>query len=315
MKPRAGDAVEWTDVRIILSIARTGSFLGAAEALNISKATVTRRVQYLEQAAGTRLFLRNAHGTHITPAGTELLRSAGQIDVLIREFEQKLRALGTSEDRVITARMTEGVASYLITPVLHRQELGPLGIAAARTRQHLPPMKLLPMDSPEKADLSFVWTEVGESPRGLPIERCERLVDIGFVPFGSPRYRHSRRAPAKFDNLAAHKLVTMGAYRWFSSEGWQTWHDVLSRASADPIVVDWSQTVGFLVRGGAGIGLLPTYAPMYSDGLTRLELPVPPMNASLWLNWSEDALTDTQTRKCVSVFKRLFREADWSSPI
>jgi DNA-binding transcriptional LysR family regulator len=306
--------VEWTDVRIILSIAQTGSFLGAAEALSISKATVTRRVQYLEQTAGTRLFLRNAHGTQITPAGNELLRRAGPIDALIREFEQKLRSLGRSQDRVITARMTEGVASYLFTPVLHQQELGPLGIAAARERERLPVMRLLPMESPEKADLSFVWAPVGESPRGYPIERSEKLVDISFITFGSARYGRSRRSPVKFDDLAAHKLVTMGAYEWFSSDGWKNWHDVLGRAKADPIVVDWSQTVGFLVRGGAGIGLLPTYAPMYSDGLSKLDIAVPPMNASLWLTWSEDCFSEMQTRKCVSTIRRLFRAADWSVP-
>lgn len=70
--------MEWssTSLRVLRTIADTGSFTGAAAALGYTQSAVSRQVAVLEHAAGARLFERRARGARLTPAGSTLLRHA-----------------------------------------------------------------------------------------------------------------------------------------------------------------------------------------------------------------------------------------------
>ena len=50
--------MDWSDVRIFLAIARSGSLRAAAKLLGVSHPTVGRRLQVLEQSSGQPIFLR-----------------------------------------------------------------------------------------------------------------------------------------------------------------------------------------------------------------------------------------------------------------
>lgn len=62
--------------RTFLEIVNTGSFVRAAERLNITQTTVSARVRTLESQLGRRLFVRNKSGATLTPAGEQFLRYA-----------------------------------------------------------------------------------------------------------------------------------------------------------------------------------------------------------------------------------------------
>ncbi len=307
--------MDWNDVQLLLEVMRTGSFTGAADALGISKPTVSRRIEYLEQSVGVRLFNRGPHGTRITRDAEQLLRKVEPIQAVMADFEHRLKDLGARGEHKITARMTEGVQSYLMTPVMARRRLGPLGIAADALRVKLPAMRFLRMDAGEPSDLAFLWSPVGELPVAAPSDRVTRLVDVSFVPFVSRKYGGARTAPRSFRELAQHKLISMRSYEWFSAEGWREWHDVLGRAGKDPgnepVVVDLTHSVGDLLSDGAGIGVLPTYAPMYDETLSRVEVSSPPMGATLWLACSEQGHADKRTRACAATIRTLFQNAEW----
>jgi DNA-binding transcriptional LysR family regulator len=68
-----------TGLRVVLEVARTGSFSAAAERLGYTQSAVSRQVAVTEKAAGTPLFERHARGTHPTPAGAALARHAGRV--------------------------------------------------------------------------------------------------------------------------------------------------------------------------------------------------------------------------------------------
>jgi hypothetical protein len=58
-----------TGLRVVLEVARTGSFSAAAERLGYTQSAVSRQVAVTEKAVGTPLFERHARGTRPTPAG------------------------------------------------------------------------------------------------------------------------------------------------------------------------------------------------------------------------------------------------------
>ncbi len=62
--------------RTFLEIARLGSFLKAAERLNVSQTAVSARIRTLEEELGRPLFVRNRNGARLTAAGIEFERYA-----------------------------------------------------------------------------------------------------------------------------------------------------------------------------------------------------------------------------------------------
>src|SRR6478736_5888109 len=62
--------------RTFLAIVAAGSFVRAAERLNVSQTTVSARVRSLEEQLRRPLFLRNKSGSTLTPAGEQFLHFA-----------------------------------------------------------------------------------------------------------------------------------------------------------------------------------------------------------------------------------------------
>ncbi len=73
------------DLEVFTVLAREGSFGRAAGALLMSQPSVSSRVRSLERSAGTRLVLRAASGSTLTPAGEALLPYATRCLALSEE--------------------------------------------------------------------------------------------------------------------------------------------------------------------------------------------------------------------------------------
>lgn len=69
-------ALDLRYLRYAIIVAEHGSLRRAAEAMNISQSTVTRRIQLLERRLGAPLFERSRSGTRLTYAGENFIRDA-----------------------------------------------------------------------------------------------------------------------------------------------------------------------------------------------------------------------------------------------
>jgi len=70
--------------RYFLAVARQRNFTRAAEQLGIAPPTLSRQIQDMEQALGTRLFLRQQREVSLTEAGAALVTEA---EATVRQFE------------------------------------------------------------------------------------------------------------------------------------------------------------------------------------------------------------------------------------
>ena len=70
------DARDIELARTFLEIVSSGSFIRAAERLNVGQTTVSARIRTLEDLLGRPLFVRNKGGATLTPAGEQFLRYA-----------------------------------------------------------------------------------------------------------------------------------------------------------------------------------------------------------------------------------------------
>jgi DNA-binding transcriptional LysR family regulator len=80
-------------LRVVLEVARTGSFSAAAERLDYTQSAVSRQVAVTEKAAGAPLFERHARGVRLTAAGEVLVRHAGQVLDGVAAASQELAGL------------------------------------------------------------------------------------------------------------------------------------------------------------------------------------------------------------------------------
>lgn len=106
-------AVQWDDARIFLAVARGGSLSAAAPVLGLGIATVSRRLQRLEEALGVPLFSRHQSGYRLSDDGQALLERAQALESAAHAFgdlaRQQTMVAGTV--RLATA---ENLANSLI---------------------------------------------------------------------------------------------------------------------------------------------------------------------------------------------------------
>ena len=82
--------MNWENLRFFVAIARAGTLSGAAKALDVDQATVSRRLMSLEAELGLKLIERLPREARLTEPGRIILAEA--IDKLT-EKEQKVIAL------------------------------------------------------------------------------------------------------------------------------------------------------------------------------------------------------------------------------
>jgi DNA-binding transcriptional LysR family regulator len=82
-----------TGLRVVLEVARAGSFSAAAERLGYTQSAVSRQVAVSEKAAGSPLFERHARGVRTTVAGEALVRHAGKVLDGVAAATQELAGL------------------------------------------------------------------------------------------------------------------------------------------------------------------------------------------------------------------------------
>lgn len=94
-----------------LAVVRAGSFVGAAEAMEISKAAVSRHVAMLEEQLGVRLLHRTTRRLSLTDDGQRFHARAGQLIAALDELETETISRGGEATGLlrINAPLTFGI--------------------------------------------------------------------------------------------------------------------------------------------------------------------------------------------------------------
>jgi DNA-binding transcriptional LysR family regulator len=82
--------------RTFLAVSELGSFVRAADRLNVTQSTVSARIKVLENQLGTPVFLRSKSGVTLTPPGARFERHAL---ALVRIWQQSLQEVSLPPDQ------------------------------------------------------------------------------------------------------------------------------------------------------------------------------------------------------------------------
>ncbi len=109
-----------TNLRILLSAGRHGSFSRAAEELNVTQPYVSGQIASLESHLGTSLFRRVGRRVYLTDAGRALLSSAERILEAVRQAEQAVEEIRGLTKGSVTVAATSTPGRHLVPELIGR---------------------------------------------------------------------------------------------------------------------------------------------------------------------------------------------------
>jgi LysR family transcriptional regulator, nitrogen assimilation regulatory protein len=105
-------SIEVLQLRLFLEVVAAGSVSGAARRVNIVQSALSRRMQMLEYAVGSSIFLRHTDGIHLTKAGQRLQHHAERILAEYDKLEEEFGRISTTAPREIKLGITKTAASF-----------------------------------------------------------------------------------------------------------------------------------------------------------------------------------------------------------
>lgn len=111
-------AMDWSDLRIFLAIAREGTLGAAARKIGQTQPTMGRRLRALEAALGQTLFQRTADGFVLTDEGTAVLRHAERIEEEALALERRVSGVETELDGLLRLSSSDWFGTVMLSPVI-----------------------------------------------------------------------------------------------------------------------------------------------------------------------------------------------------
>jgi DNA-binding transcriptional LysR family regulator len=109
----AKQPLDWDDFRLLLAVARAGSFQTAARGLGAATSTVSRRLTRFEAALGTPLLERRNDGVRLTDAGRSLAAQAEDVELRLHSRVRELPAAARGLEGTIRVTAGDGFADVL----------------------------------------------------------------------------------------------------------------------------------------------------------------------------------------------------------
>lgn len=110
--------MEWSDLKVFLAIARTGTLAAAARAMGKAQPTMGRRLRALEDAVGHVLFQRTVDGLVLTDEGGAVLVHAERIEEEVLAFERVLGGNEAQLEGMLRLSSSDWFGTFMLAPVL-----------------------------------------------------------------------------------------------------------------------------------------------------------------------------------------------------
>jgi len=263
---------DWSDLRYFLAVAREGSTLKAARALDFNQSTVHRRLAALETALGQSLANRSPAGYQLTEFGQSFLPYARSVEDAILAAEIAAAGYGSTPSGIVRLSVPEPlvnrlIASGLLTRLSERQPT--LTVELAIADRYLDLWR-------GEADVALRSGEP-DDPRLVG----RKVADSTWAIYASEAYVAERGRPISIADLRAHALVGFdGAMATHRASVWLA--ETIPEAR---VVARNASVLGVLaaVKAGVGIAPLPTTIADSESGLVQVLPPVPALQRGWYL--------------------------------
>jgi DNA-binding transcriptional LysR family regulator len=263
--------MEWSDVRIFLAIARTGTMGAAARLLRLSHPTIGRRLRALEEATGQVLFQRTTEGFVLTEEGSAILQLAEQMEDSALAMERRLAGEQQMLEGTLRVSSADWFGAYVLPPVI-----------AEYSREY-----------------PNVQIEVLTGTRLFNLAQREADIAFRIVPFEGPDIAQRRLTQMEYGAYVANASVD-------PIEGDGTGHRLIAMDTSTGAFpdIDWLKNrfpnAGIALQSnnrnvhaqmcgmGLGIAVLPRPVGDQVSTIRRLELSEDPPGREIWMGYHRD---------------------------
>lgn len=288
--------MNWDDVRIFLAVARSGQILAASRRLGVNHATLSRRLTALEEALGTRLFIRRTNGCELTAEGEGFLLSAERIETEMLAAQSRLGRTDTAIAGTVRIGAPDGFGVSFLAPRL------------GRLIERHPELKIQLVPVPRAFSLSSREADIA-----ITLERPEqgrlvssKLTDYTLGLYASRAYAEAHGLPEDAEALKTHRRIgyvedlIFSQSLNFTAEVMRNWNAGFEISSAT------GQTEA--VRASAGIGILHNYIARQYPDLVRV-MPATSIQRTYWTIFHESARDLARIRIVADFLHEIVREA------
>jgi DNA-binding transcriptional LysR family regulator len=265
-----------TSINVFRQVVDSGSFVGAAERLDLSTAMVSKHVMSIEKRLRVRLLNRNSHKLSLTEPGKLYFDRCKGILQDLEKTEQELESLSSAPCGTLRVACCDTCIP----------SLGLAGVLA-EYRRRWPEVVL---------DVSFMNGTVDMVEEGydlaLRLISDERLPAgvvarrVRSVPFrlaASRAYLERHGVPKVPEDLSRHDFVTAGNHEFLSLQGPEGRLEIPLRVA---VPCRTMAGVAITVAGGVGIGVVPATMlndPAFVNVLRPVLVEFPPKESNLYL--------------------------------
>jgi DNA-binding transcriptional LysR family regulator len=249
-----------TGIKMFLQVVESGSFVGAADRLDVSTAMVSKHVMNVEGRLGVRLLNRNSRTLSLTEPGRVYFERCKVILDDLEETELELGSLGTTARGTLRITCPSWFAGQRLADIL------------ARYRQQYPQVVVDVSFEDRIVDLVEegydLALRVSPDPRLLPAGLIARPVkSMAFFLAGSREYLKRHGTPKSPADLAHHDCIAVGSQDAWVLRGPDGKTEVPAR-----VVARYRSMAGVAHAVAAGIGLAALPRIFFEDPLFAHEL-------------------------------------------
>jgi DNA-binding transcriptional LysR family regulator len=246
-----------TGIKVFLEVVESGSFVTAAERLDVSTATVSKHVMHLEERLGIRLLNRNSRSMSTTEPGRIYFERCRVILDDLEETELELGSLGTTPRGTLRVTCPSWFASQRMATVLEQYRARfPRIVVDVSFEDRL-------LDLVEDGyDLALrVTAGLHSLPAGL-VARPVR--SLPFLVAASRDYVRRNGAPRSPEDLTEHDCIAVGSMHTWVFDGPNGKTEVPAR-----IVQRIRSTAAVPHAVAAGVGLAPLSLTIFEEPAFR----------------------------------------------
>lgn len=263
--------MEWSDLRIFLAIARSGTLGGAARLAGQTQPTMGRRLRALETALGAALFQRTREGFVLTDEGQAILAHAEQMEEAALALQRKLSGQVETPSGLLRIAASDWFGAHVLSPL------------AASFRRQYPEVSIeLVTDSRlyslarREADLAF---------RIAPFEEAD-VVQRKLLHLDYAAYAAKGTPVPKIGDGEDCTLITMDA--GFADIPDAKWLRKLMPKARVGFASNSREAQAIQCAAGAGIAVLPCLLGDLVPALMRIDLGEVPPGRDVYVGYHRD---------------------------
>jgi DNA-binding transcriptional LysR family regulator len=229
---------EWSDLRVVLAVARAKTLRASAQSLHVDQSTVSRRVAALEEALGVRLFERLEGAMTPTRAGEIVIETAEQIETQILSVQERVGNQDAATAGIVRVTTVTTIANHVLVPAmpLLRSQHPALCLELISDNSNLSITR-------READLAVRFARPSKDDGML----CKRIGEIEYSAFHAAGTSVEDLPWLTYED--SHTDVPQA--RWIASKN--------REANPIPLLVNDGEAILYAVRNGLGKSLLPTF--------------------------------------------------------